>query len=84
MSSYRSGWLQHLSSDVYMRLSNCRTIRSDLQELVNAKWLSYKENGKAEQGFTKEDALVAVLEFLDSNSQSFDLTEDEYNELSAD
>lgn len=83
MYSFRNGWLKHLSTDVYTRLCSCRTIQADLQELVNAKWLFYKETGKAEKGFTKEDALVAVLELLDCNSQSFDLTADEYNDLCA-
>ena len=81
MYEFRNGWLKHLSSEVYDRLCSCRTIRADLQELVNAKWLAYKEAGKADQGFTKEDALVAVLELLDCNSRYFDLTVDEYNDL---
>ncbi len=78
---FRKGWLKYLSPDVYDRLCSCKTIRADLQELVNAKWLFYKEAGKADQGFTKEDALVDVLELLDCNSRYFDLTVDEYNEL---
>lgn len=81
MYGFRNGWLKHLSADVFARLCSCQTARTDLPELVNAKWLSYKEDGKAEQGFTKEDALVAVLEHLDCNSQSFDLAADEYNNL---
>lgn len=81
MYEFRNGWLKHLNPDVYNRLCACRTIKSDLQWLVNAKWLSYKETGKADQGFTKEDALVSVLELLDCNSCYFDLTVDEYNEL---
>ena len=74
-------WTDNLSNDVAVRLENCRTIKADLPELVSVKWLSYKENGKAEQGFTKEDALVAVLELLDCNSCYFDLTADEYAAL---
>lgn len=74
-------WTDHLHSEVYIRLCECKTHKSDLPILVNAKWLSYKENGKAEQGFTKEDALIAVLDLLDSNSCSFNLTIDEYNNL---
>ena len=81
MCNFRKGWLQHLSADVYDRLCSCQTIRADLQVLVNAKWLEYQEAGKADQGFTKEDALVAVLEHLDCNSQYFDLTLDEYDDL---
>lgn len=74
-------WTDTLQNDVYARLCNCHTIKADLPQLVNAKWLSYKENGKEEQGFIKEDALVAVLELLDCNSCYFDLSEDEYNKL---
>lgn len=83
MYSFRKGWLKHLSSDVFNRLCSCRTTKEDLRELVNAKWLTYKEEGLADRGFTKEDALVAVLELLDCNSLSFDLTATEYNDLCA-
>ena len=74
-------WTEHLEADVYTRLCNCCNIRSDLPKLVNARWLFYKETEKDTQGFTKEDALVDILELLDSNSQYIDLTYDEYNEL---
>lgn len=74
-------WADHLSENVERRLCNCRTRRSDLAELVNAKWLSLQENGKDKQGFTKEDALIEILELLDCNSQAFDLTKDEYEDL---
>lgn len=74
-------WLDYLSSDVYLRLAECRTKRSDLPELVNAKWRSYKEKEKDKNGFTKEDALIDVLELLDCNSIDFELTCDEYDEL---
>lgn len=74
-------WVDYLNSDVYERLCACRTIKADLKQLVNAKWLSYIDNGKAAQGFIKEDALVAVLEHLECNSCYFDLTKEEYSEL---
>lgn len=74
-------WTDYLSNDVYTRLANCRSTKSDLNELVNAKWRSMREHGKDKQGFTKEDALVSVLELLDSNGQYFDLTTDEYQDL---
>lgn len=74
-------WTDYLDEGVYTRLANCRTIKSDIPRLVNAKWHSYKQAGKDQKGFTKEDALVAVLELLDENSCSFDLTQDEYNEF---
>ena len=76
-------WTDKLSNDVYVRLCNCMTKKSDIQELVNAKWLLYKEIGKDKEGFTKEDALVSVLELLDCNSSCFDLTEEEYDNLIA-
>lgn len=74
-------WTEHLEAEVYTRLCECRNIRSDLPKLVNARWLFYKEIGKDTQGFTKEDALVDILDLLDSNSQYTDLTHDEYYEL---
>lgn len=74
-------WTEHLEADVYTRLCECRNIKSDLPKLVNARWLFYKETGKDTQGYIKADALVDILDLLDSNSQYIDLTEDEYNEL---
>jgi hypothetical protein len=74
-------WTEHLTADVYSRLGNCRTIKNDLEQLVNAKWLSYKESGKDKDGFTKEDALISVLEHLDCNGFDTDLSHDEYNLL---
>jgi len=74
-------WMDNLKSDVSERLGACRTIKADLPHLVNAKWLAFQENGKADKGFTKEDALVEILELLDCNSCYFDLTRDEYDEL---
>lgn len=81
--SLNGSWTDKLSSEVYTRLCNCRTIKADLPELVNAKWIWLKAKGKDKDGFTKEDALVAILELLDANSISWvwDLTKDEYNEL---
>ena len=74
-------WTNNLSAAVYGRLCSCRTIKADLAELVNAKWVSYKESGKEAQGFTKEDALIAVLELLDCNSCDIELTREEYEDL---
>lgn len=74
-------WKDYLMNEVYIRLCDCRTIKADIPQLVNAKWKSYQENGKADQGFTKEDCLIAILELLECNSCYFDLTKDEYNEL---
>lgn len=76
-------WTDFLDPDVYERLGNCRSLKSDIPALVNAKWASLKESGKDKEGFDKEDALVYVLELLDCNGQDFgaDLTTDEYNDL---
>ncbi len=76
-------WTERLNSDVFERLGNCKSRKSDLPDLVNAKWASLKQAGKDKEGFTKEDALISVLELLDSNGQYFigELTVDEYNDL---
>lgn len=74
-------WTENLPEEVANRLANCRTIKDDLPTLVNVRWLRYKELGKDAEGFTKEDALISVLELLDCNSCFIDLTEDEYQEL---
>lgn len=74
-------WTDHLENDVATRLANCNSLKIDIIPLTDAKWAAMKEAGKDKQGFTKEDALVAVLELLDSNGQCFDLTTDEYNEI---
>lgn len=74
-------WTSYLSTEVRNRLYNCKTIKSDLKELVDAKWRAYIESGKNINGYTKEDALVSVLELLDCNSCYFDLDREEYDEL---
>lgn len=74
-------WMDHLTDEVFDRLCHCRSVRKDLPELVNARWLGYREAGKDKLGFTKEDALVAVLELLDSNSCYMELTREEYDAL---
>lgn len=70
-----------LPSEVYERLCSCRNVKSDIPIMVNVKWQIMKERGLDAKGYTKEDALVSILELLDENSQYYDLTEDEYNEL---
>lgn len=74
-------WTTYLKPDVLGRLTACRSRKDDLENLVSAKWLEMVDAGKDKQGFTREDALVCVLEHLDCNSQYFDLTRDEYNAL---
>lgn len=77
----KKSWQDMLSPDVYQRFCNCTTHKNDLPELVNARWKMYQESGKDKLGFTKEDALVEMLDWLDSNSCWFDLTKEEYNSL---
>ena len=74
-------WTDKLPEDVLNRLCNCCSRRSDLQILVNVKWAAMVAAGKKEEGFTKEDALVQILDLLDSNGQFFDLSHAEYDGL---
>lgn len=77
-------WTEFLPSGVYSRLCACRSRRDDLETLVNVKWYAMKQAGKDKEGFTKEDALVCILDLLDCNSQFFDLTRCEYDALCRD
>lgn len=77
-------WTDYLPEDVYNRLAACSTRKSDIKTLVDAKWRRMKELGKDQQGFTREDALVSVLDLLDSNSCNYELTVDEYDDLKRD
>lgn len=70
-------WTEYLDGGVYERLCNCTTVRSDVPMLAQAKWNVLKQK----EGFTPEDALVAVLELLDENGRYFDMTIDEYNDI---
>lgn len=74
-------WTKNLPEDIYKRLCFCTTKKKDISTLVNAKWRAYQEEGKEKKGFTKEDALTAILELLESNSTTIDLTIEEYDEL---
>lgn len=75
-------WTDRLESGVYGRLCSCNSRMSDIEPLVNAKWGSMKETGKDQKGFTKEDALISILELLECNGQFFDLTAEEYENFS--
>lgn len=77
----KMSWTDNLPVDVHTRLCACCNTREDLPILVNTKWAYMKSKGKDKEGFIKEDALVAVLEHLDCNSQFFDLTRDEWYDL---
>lgn len=74
-------WVDMLPQEVCYRLADCITRKSDIPILVNAKWADMKRKGMRDKGFTKEDAVIYILELLDSNSCDFELTTDEYNEL---
>ena len=74
-------WTDNLPKDVYRRLCECRNSREDIETLVNIRWTAMIAAGKREQGFTKEDALVFILDLLDSNGQFFDPTRAEYDSL---
>ena len=74
-------WTDYLPEAVYTRLCNCRTIKADIPALVSAKWRSYVNTGKDKVGFTKEDALISVLELLDCNSCMVEIAKDEYSNL---
>ena len=76
--------LKEVATETYTRLGACRITKKDIETLVNVKWTMMVEAGKREQGFTKEDALIDVLELLDCNGQYFDLSKEEYNELKRD
>lgn len=78
---YVDSWTDYLSEGVERRLGNCHSSRSDIEELVNTRWFWMKEHGKDKEGFTKEDALVYILDLLDCNSQYIDLTKAEYDAL---
>lgn len=69
-------WTEALPEEVYNRLCNCTTIRSDLSILFKTKW-----NFKKKTGIDKEDVLISILELLESNNRDFDLTKEEYSEL---
>lgn len=75
-------WFSVLPSDVYRRFCECRNIKSDIKILVDARW-NFMRGKEEYKEFTKEDAVVYVLELLDANSQwdLADLTVEEYNEL---
>ncbi len=72
-------WTDLLSSAVYSRLANCYSTKEDVLPLAQARW-AWLKHIKA-TGYVKEDALVYVLELLDSNSVDIDLTRDEYDDI---
>lgn len=76
-------WTYKLPGAVYERLCNCRNVREDIPVMIDAKWDHMVERGLDSKGYTKEDALVAVLELLDANGQYCDMTPEEYDRWKA-
>ena len=71
-------WTDYLDHDTYMRLASCRSLHRDILPLAQAKWNVMKSC----KNFEPEDALIWVLELLDSNNCSCaDVTRDEYKEI---
>ena len=68
-------WTDYLSEDVYIRLCECRTIKADIPELVKCKWKTM------EYPFTKEDALIEVIDLVYANCCFIELTTEEWDEL---
>lgn len=80
MKDYRNTIWKSLTDECHMRLCECRSTKEDIPKLVNSVWTWWKENG---EGYTKEDAVIYILELLEANSQweLADLIDDEYNDL---
>lgn len=81
-----SQWTNSIPLDVYMRLCDCQTTKEDLPILVKAKWShTDKEptHGAFKGPYTKEDALIDILEMLDCNGLDnvTELTQEEWEEL---
>ena len=38
-------WIDFLPEDVYQRLANCNSVKSDIPALVDAKWRGYRDEG---------------------------------------
>lgn len=74
-------WTDRLPGDIYRRLCECRNLKKDIKPMMEARWAEMVEAGKDKEGFTREDALVYILELLECNSQWFDPTREEYNAL---
>ena len=74
-------WTDRIPSEIHERLCECRNLKKDIKPMMEARWAEMVEAGKDKEGFTREDALVYILEWMDWNNQWFDLTREEYNAL---
>ena len=70
-----------LDTGVYERLCDFTNRKSDIEPLVNARWAWMVFTGMNKKGYTKEDALISVLELLESNNIPYDLSLDDYDAL---
>ena len=68
-------WTDYLSEEVYVRLCECRTIKADIPELMESKWKTM------EYPFTKEDALIWIIDLVYMNDCFIELTTEEWDEL---
>lgn len=59
-------WLDYLPHNVYLRLAQCQTTRSDLPILLDAKCQWAQDTGNY-NGYTKDEMLVDILDLLDCN-----------------
>ena len=62
-----------LTEEQLERLAECRSRKSDIVPIARAYMLN--------RDYDAETALVTTLEHLDSNSQFFDLTNDEFDSM---
>ena len=62
-----------LTEEQLQRLAECRSRKSDIVSIARAYMLN--------RDYDAETALVTTLEHLDSNSQFFDLTNDEFDSM---
>lgn len=77
-----TSWLDYLPHNVYVRLVQCQTTKSDLPVLLDAKWQWAQDTGHY-NGYTKEDILVDILGLLDYNGLDnvTELTMEEWKSL---
>lgn len=76
-------WEDYLPQDVFDRLQGCYNRKSDLPILRDALWQWYQDCGKAAKGWSKTDAAIEALEWMEMNGQDYiaDMTVDEYDKF---
>lgn len=63
----------NLTEQQYTRLCECRSLKKDIIHIAKAYMI--------EKDYDAEQALETTLEHLGANSQFFDLSEDEWNDM---